>query len=122
LFPASGLERVVASVEGAPARFRLPVGSACFDGHFEGAPVLPGVVQLALALEACVAHEGGGATLVAVRDVRFSRALAPGDEIEIAIAAGATGDARRFVIRRGADVATTGVLVLSRSREPGADD
>ena len=43
--------------EGA-RRFSLAEDSPCFDGHFDGAPILPGIAHLALALTACARESG----------------------------------------------------------------
>ena len=81
-------------------RFRIERQSRLFDGHFDGAPILPGIAHIALALSASQDKTLGG-----IRDVRFSRSLGPGDEVEVAIRES------RFEIRRAGNVASTGVLL-----------
>lgn len=72
-----------------------------FDGHFEGAPVLPGVAHLALAVEAC-----GNRPLRGLRGIRFMHPIRPGDAVEVQVA----GD--RFEIRCNGVVASTGTLIF----------
>jgi 3-hydroxyacyl-[acyl-carrier-protein] dehydratase len=82
---------------------KIPEDSLWFDGHFDGEPILPGVAHLALAIEACA----NGRELKVIRDVRFSLAIYPNDEIDVV----AHGD--RFEIRCNGKIATTGTLVFA---------
>ena len=84
-------------------RMRIPPDSRWFDGHFDGAPILPGIAHIALAVEACANR----ARLRAIRDVRFNKPILPNDEIEIDV----SGEREvRFTIRCGGAIATSGVL------------
>ena len=89
--------------------FELAVGGRFFDGHFEGAPILPGVAHLALALAAL---GNGERALTGVRGVRFKRPLAPGDEVEVVLDESSAGSAVRFEIRCRGEVATSGLLLF----------
>src|SRR5688572_11535005 len=79
--------------------FRLAADSPCFDGHFQGAPILPGVAHFALALTA-LARGSDSRVLAGVRDVRFTRPLGPGDQVEVILAEGREPHSVRFEIRR----------------------
>ena len=84
-----------------------------FEGHFEGAPILPGVAQIALAVAACAERGLQSGTLTGVQDVRFARPLGPADAIDIALATGRDAHAIKFEIRSADRVATTGVLIFA---------
>lgn len=85
--------------------------SRCFDGHFEGAPILPGVAHFALALSALAGGEHNR-VLTGVRDVRFTRPLGPGDEVEVILAEGREPHSVRFEIRRDGRPASGGLLLF----------
>jgi 3-hydroxymyristoyl/3-hydroxydecanoyl-(acyl carrier protein) dehydratase len=125
LFPDAGFERraTAPAEEHTGARYVLADTSRCFDGHFDEAPVLPGVAQIGLVLETCAAEPGAGSRggLTALRDVRFTRALRPGDEVDVVLAPGPTPDSRRFELRSGGALVSTGVVVFSRDAATGPD-
>ena len=111
---ASGLIRI-ASPSSSSARsawFRLADDGRCFEGHFDGVPILPGVAHLALAMEALSGAAGGGRVLGGLRDVKFSRALRPGDEVEVVLTEAVDGRSMRFEIRSRGDLASAGQLVF----------
>ena len=84
-----------------------------FEGHFQGAPILPGVAQIALAVAACADRGLQSGSLSGVRDVRFTRPLGPADAIEIMLAPGRDAGAITFEIRSADHVASTGVLMFA---------
>lgn len=94
--------------------FRVSQHSRWFDGHFDGEPILPGIAHLALALAALVRQSGRNRTLTALRDVRFSRPLRPGDEVEVLLSEGREPFAVRFEIRCQGQRATLGLLVFAQ--------
>lgn len=91
--------------------FHLAADDPCFDGHFDGAPILPGVAHLGLAVRASAAVSGG-AMLRGVRGVRFTRALGPGDAGEVVITPGDDSQTWRFTIRVGDETASQGWLIF----------
>lgn len=100
------------------AELRVPADLFYFRGHFEGDPILPGVVQLdsgvlALAEEAWPELEGG---LRQVSRLKFVAPLRPGDRIAIRLVRGPDPDRVSFVIERGGAVCSSGLLRF----EPGA--
>ena len=101
------------------SRFLLPETSRCFEGHFEGAPILPGVAHLALALSACGREAGHPRVVTGVRDLRIKRPLGPGDEVEVALADGGEPSSVRFEIRCRGEAASVGVLVFAPVEEGG---
>jgi len=97
------------------ASFRLAAGDRVFEGHFEGAPILPGVAHLALALSA-VAHGcwSGVGELTGLRDVRFTRALRPSDMVEVELTQGPLPGSVRFELRSGGATASRGLLLFAK--------
>ncbi|QWT20806.1 hypothetical protein KPL74_02065 [Bacillus sp. NP157] len=61
----------------------LPLDLACFADHFPDAPVLPGVLQIAWALEFASPRLGTPATCRSVDQLKFQRLLRPGDRVEL---------------------------------------
>lgn len=87
-------------------RFTVSRDSPWFDGHFEGAPILPGIAHIAFAVEACATPK----VLLAIRDVRFSRPVLPDDEVEVVL----RGEREvRFEIRCNGKPASSGVLLFA---------
>ena len=84
-----------------------------FEGHFEEAAILPGVIQVALAGAACNENLSTPRSLKGVRNVKFLRPLRPGDQIELRLAAGQEPESVTFEIRSGKHSATSGLLIFS---------
>jgi 3-hydroxymyristoyl/3-hydroxydecanoyl-(acyl carrier protein) dehydratase len=99
--------------------FKVSERSRCFDGHFEGAPILPGVVHVALALSACVNQAGKPLTLTGLRDFRLRRPLRPGDEVDVVLTGGSDATSIRFEIRCRGESVTVGVLVFNPADDEG---
>lgn len=93
---------------------RVPAESRLFDGHFEQDPVLPGVAQLAIALEMLVAREGRPVRLRGVKDVRFSHPVGPGATVQVRLSSCADPHDVRFEIRSGDQAVSSGVLTIAR--------
>lgn len=66
----------------APGRFdvSVPPDSAFFAGHFPGVPVLPGVVQLGIVLQAL-----GHPKLAEIVHLRLRHPVLPGDRLELTL-------------------------------------
>jgi 3-hydroxymyristoyl/3-hydroxydecanoyl-(acyl carrier protein) dehydratase len=99
-------------------RFRVSPDSRCFDGHFAGLPVLPGVGHLAMVASACARRSRRDLALAGARDLRFQRPLGPGDEVEVVLDDGAEPCSVRFEVRCRGEIASRGLLMF----EPPADD
>lgn len=56
---------------------QIPHGLEYFAGHFPGAPVVPGVVQLKWAVEAARRHLGASGALARMENLKFQRVLVP---------------------------------------------
>lgn len=92
--------------------FTLRPEEPCFAGHFDGAPVLPGIAHVAIALEAWVRLSSVRGVLVAIDEFRFLQPLGPGDDCAVTVVPAAP-PAWRFEIRRGGVVASSGQLVFA---------
>ena len=85
--PAAPDVRVLAVDEAARSlRIEVVPELACFDGHFPGRPVLPGIVQLQWAIEqAQAAWDELGAPLQ-IANLKFVRPVAPPATLELSLA------------------------------------
>ena len=113
LRPSDRQSTLIAGVSSASWPFTVAADHPCLSGHFDDEPVLPGVAHLSVALEACTLLNPGLPALIALEDVRFMRALLPGDECHVAIAAGRESSSRRFEILCRGDAVSRGVLVFA---------
>ena len=73
-------------------RLRFPAAHPAFPGHFPGAPVVPGALLLAAALEAL----GLGGAGVRIASAKFLHPVAPDEEVEVRRL-----DASRFELHAG---------------------
>lgn len=69
-----------------PARFRavvvFPADADFFEGHFEGFPVLPGVVQLGTAARVAERRFGAPVAPAQIRRLKFAAVIRPGARID----------------------------------------
>lgn len=115
LFPQAGFEPIPAplAASASSSYFKVSERSRCFDGHFDGAPILPGVAHVALALSACAKQAGRPVALKGLRDFRLRRPLRPGDEVEVVLTEGKDAAFVRFEIRCLGESVTVGLLVFN---------
>ncbi len=90
------------------ASLRVPEGLRCLQGHFEGMPVLPGVMQLLAVSELAGSMLPAGHRLARVTRLRFSRPVGPGAEFTASLTL--QGATVRFVLRLGDAVVSSGAL------------
>lgn len=90
--------------------------SPWFSGHFPGEPILPGIAQIAMVWEALQLSGRRHGCLAGVKRIRFKQIIQPGDAIEIQ-AGPHSGDPAliAFQIRRGGEVACSGLLAVAAS-------
>ncbi len=91
------------------ATLEIPPGGPWFEGHFPGRPILPGVAELALALDA-LGRNADAPALKGIAHARLRQLVLPGDRLQL-ILRQSTGsamqpDRARFdLVRDGAAVA-----------------
>ena len=59
--------------------------SPWFSGHFPGEPILPGVAQLAMALDAIKKLDRKNLRILSVKRVRFKQVIRPDDKLRITV-------------------------------------
>lgn len=86
----------------------LPIAAdhPAFDGHFPGAPVLPGVVLLDETIRAIERAAGGEPRCWRVGSVKFLRAVGPGEALALEQEPLASGTVRFTILSAGQAVAT----------------
>lgn len=85
----------------------VPDGGAWFAGHFPGRPILPGVAQFALALEAL----GRATGVCGVAHARLRQLVSPGERLDILVR-DAPQDRLRIELKRGATVVSSAEFFL----------
>ena len=86
----------------------LPIAAdhPAFDGHFPGAPVLPGVVLLDETIHAMELVGGGPPRCWRIASVKFPRAVGPGEPLMLEHEPLASGAIRFTLLSAGQAVAT----------------
>lgn len=95
----------------------LPLDDRWFEGHFPGRPILPGVSQMALVLDALSRRQGTPVVLNGIGFARMRQAVVPGDPLQLTMDERPDG-ALRIALSRGGTMVTNAELLLGR--EPGA--
>ncbi|MDA8140909.1 MAG: hypothetical protein M0036_19850 [Desulfobacteraceae bacterium] len=67
------------------AQVRVPPGSAWFDGHFPGLPVLPGIAQLGMVVDLIRGMMGSPVRVAEVNRVRFKQMIRPDDRLSVVV-------------------------------------
>jgi 3-hydroxymyristoyl/3-hydroxydecanoyl-(acyl carrier protein) dehydratase len=80
-------------------RLRLPPALAHFAGHFPGAPVLPGVLQVQWALALAAPRLGVAPRCREMAALKFQRLLRPGDVVELELRLDAARGKLHFAYR-----------------------
>jgi 3-hydroxyacyl-[acyl-carrier-protein] dehydratase len=96
----------------------VPPEHPAFDGHFPGAPLLPGVVLLDEMLQVVENGRPGGWT---ISTAKFLQPVRPGETLTLEQEALANG-AIRFAIRSEGRKVATGTLVPTDLKATEADD
>ena len=101
------------------ATIAVPAGGGCFEGHFPGQPILPGVVLLDLALQALAGAQQRAAPLRGIAFARLRQLVVPGDQLELA-ARHLDGAQVRIDLRRGPELVANAQLSLGAPDSPPA--
>ena len=88
------------------AVIEVPAAGAYFEGHFPGRPILPGVAELTLALDALEREARRPIPIQGIAFARLRQLVLPGDRLELAVR---EQDAARLRV----DVKRAGVLVAN---------
>ncbi len=112
----SGVDPIVLWTRVEPGRAQIalevPRDLDYFDGHFPGAPVLPGVVQIRWALELAHRHLGVGATFAGAEALKFQHVLGPGARTRLELEHAPASGKLRFTFRDDERLHSSGRLVL----------
>ena len=87
--------------------------SPWFSGHFPGEPILPGVAQLAMALDAIKKLDRKNLRILSVKRVRFKQVIRPDDKLRISVAPHKK-DALSYLFRVtvNGELASNGILMV----------
>ena len=99
------------------AAIAVPADAAYFDGHFPGRPILPGVVELLLALEAVARERGSAQSLRELKFARLRQLVLPGEHLDLHTRQLDTGQMRLDITRQGSAVANA-ELLLGATHDP----
>ncbi len=89
-------------------QLRLPLELRHFSGHFPHLPVLPGVMQLAWALELAAERLGTPRQCRRIDMLKFQRLLRPGDELQLQLRHDTAAHRLHFAYRLGDSEASSG--------------
>jgi predicted hotdog family 3-hydroxylacyl-ACP dehydratase len=93
------------------ATILVPSGGGYFEGHFPGRPILPGIVELVLVLEALARATQQAVSLQGIGFFRLRQLVLPGDRLELS-AREVEGGRTRIDLKRDGAIVANGELVL----------
>ena len=112
------LPEVTAVSKDAPGHavlsLRLPKDLFYFDGHFPGAPILPGVVQIDWAVHYAKEQLGLEGSFLKIEALKFHQVLAAGDAAELVLAYDAEKGRLKFEYRSARGRHSSGSLSFRR--------
>jgi 3-hydroxyacyl-[acyl-carrier-protein] dehydratase len=88
----------------------VPSGGPWFEGHFPGRPILPGVAQIALVVDALARDSGHAPSLRGIAFARLRQLVLPGDRLELLTRESAP-DRLRFDLKRDGVAVANGELI-----------
>ncbi len=97
--------------------FIVPAELRCFEGHFEGAPVLPAIAQLEMIVVPMIRDAFDLTHLLRATRLKFLLPVAPDDAIEVTLSRPVPrGDERkvRFSIARDDELCAQGTLHFAK--------
>jgi len=99
-----------------------PADSPWFSGHFPGEPILPGIALVHIVKQAITADalkKGANLQLHALRRVRFTQPVRPGDILSVSITAEDAGDdiLFSFKVEKKKNVVCSGMISAKKKKE-----
>lgn len=95
------------------AEVRTPKGSAWFDGHFPGYPILPGIAQLGMVYEIVRQTLQCPVRVAEVNNIRFKQMIAPDDCLLVKAELRPGAGRYAFRITRDDEVICTGSMTFA---------
>ena len=100
----------------------VPADSPWFSGHFPGEPILPGIALIHLVKEAITQEalkKGEQLQLRALRRVRFTQPVRPGDTLSVSITAEDAGEDIMFSFKvvKKENVVCSGMISAKKKKE-----
>jgi predicted hotdog family 3-hydroxylacyl-ACP dehydratase len=99
------------------ARIEVPSGGAYFEGHFPGRPILPGVAELALVLDALAREARRPVSIQGIAFARLRQLVLPGDRLEL-VAREQEAARLRFDLKREGILVANGEFILGPPQAP----
>ena len=96
---------------------RVPLDLAHFPGHFAAAPVVPGAVQIAWALELAASRLGTSVRCHTMEALKFQQLLRPGAPVTLTLLADRPRGKLYFAYRDGDANYSSGRLIWSTAHE-----
>jgi len=93
------------------ATIEVPSGGAWFEGHFPGRPILPGVAELTLVLEALAREARRPVSIQGIAFARLRQLVLPGDRLEL-VARERKAARLRIDLKRESIVVANGEFIL----------
>lgn len=100
------------------ATIDIPGGGAFFEGHFPGRPILPGVTELALVLDALAQEARRPFPIRGIAFARLRQLVCPGDRLELTTRELDTARLP-FELKRAGVVVANGEFILGQPQAPG---
>ncbi len=109
-----GIQILEASEEASVsvARVLVATGGPCFNGHFEGDPILPGIAQIGTVL-GVLERVTGPRELRGLRSLRLKRLVRPGDVLEVRVERPGAEGISTFEVKAGGQNVAAGSLVTT---------
>ena len=99
------------------AMIEVPAGGAYFDGHFPGRPILPGVAQLTLVLDALARAARRPVSIQGIAFARLRQLVFPGHRLEL-VAREPEAARLRFDLKREGVLVANGEFILGTPPAP----